>query len=291
MKKKFTMFMIGTVLTCTTFAGSIFAETSSKSNEIQVAAQTKVMKGVEMVSLREVSEKLGFTVTWNTKENTIYLDDGVMNTTLTVGVDSYYAASSTAIGMSAPQSFGSGPLLIDGKVYVPAEMFRALLGNAENAVETSNGAATFTKSVEDNTENKNDEGVQMPSPYTEHDSIEGLRAAVDFDFKIPTRLPAGYELSSMLDISNDVIDMRWSKENSEILYRVAKGEEQDISGDYNVYDHKLSINIGDTSITLKGNKDKIHVAIWQEGQRTYAITSTDGLSQQEVEGMIRSIHE
>lgn len=291
MKKKFTMFMIGTVLTCTTFAGSIFAETRSKSNEIQAAVQTKVVKGIEMVSLREVSEKLGFTVTWNAKENTIDLDDGEMNTTLTVGVDSYYASSSIAIGMSAPQSFGTGPLLIDGKVYVPAEMFCALLGNAENAVVISNGAATFTKSIEDNTENKNDDGVQIPSPYTEHDSIEDLRAAVDFDFKIPTRLPEGYELSGMFDISNDVVDIRWSKENSEMLYRVAEGEEQDISGDYNVYDNKLSINIGETSITLKGNKDKIYVVTWQEGQLTYAITSTDGLSQQEVEGMIRSIHE
>lgn len=289
MKKKFAMFMMSTVLTCTAFAGSAFAESNTKSSEIQVAAQTKVINGIEMVSLREVSEKLGFSVTWNAKENTIYLDDGIMNTTLTVGVDSYYAASSNAIGMTAPESLGSAPVLIDGKVYVPAKMFIALLGNTENAVVTSNGSTTFTKTLEDNTENKNDDGVQIPNPYTEHDSIEGLNDVVDFDFKIPTRLPVGYELSSMSDITNDVIDMRWSKENSEILYRVAKGEEHDISGDYNVYDNKLSINMGETPIVLKGNKDKFYVATWQKGQLAYAITSTDGLSQQEMEELITSI--
>lgn len=148
MKKKFTMFMVSTALVCTTFAGSLYAQNNMKANKMQATVQTKVVKGTEMVPLREVSEKLGFSVTWDAKDDTIYLDDGIMNTTLTVGVDSYYASSSQAIGMSAPQTLGMGPVLIEGKTYVPAEMFCALLGNEDKAVVTAKGVATFTKEIE-----------------------------------------------------------------------------------------------------------------------------------------------
>ena len=292
MKKKFTMFIVGTVLTCTTFAGSIFAESISKSSEMQAITQAKVIKGIQMVPLREVSEKLGFSVIWDTKENTIYLDDGIMNTTLTVGVDNYYASSSTAIGMSAPQTFGAGPLLIDGKVYVPAEMFCALLGNTENAVVISNGAATFTKSVENNTKNKNYEGEQIPNPYTEHDSIEGLKDAVSFQFSIPSKLPTGYDLSNMYDISNKVIDMRWRKGDAQIIYRVAQGEGEDISGDYNAYDQITSTDIGGIPILLKGTDDKIYVATWTNGDYTFSISVDsfgEGLEYHMITDMISSI--
>lgn len=144
MKKKFTMFIVSALLVGTTAGESIFASTNGKVNQITV--QTKEVKGVQMVPLRKVSEKLGFNVIWDGKEKSAKLDDGMMNTIVTVGRDSYYASSSTAIGMTAPQSLGIGPLLIEGTMYVPADMFWALLGNNENAVVVSNGTATITKS-------------------------------------------------------------------------------------------------------------------------------------------------
>lgn len=145
MKKKFTMSVIGALLVCMTFVESISAQTNLKSNQMRVVIQTTQIKGIDMVPLREVGEKLGFSIQWNATDHTIYLDDGLMNTTLTVGLDSYYAASSNAIGMSGPQSFGVEPILIGDKVYVPAEMFSALLGNNEDAVILSDGIITFTK--------------------------------------------------------------------------------------------------------------------------------------------------
>lgn len=84
-----------------------------------------------MVPLRAVAEKLGFVVQWN-GDGTIFMDDGKMNTTITLGEDLYQVTTSIkdAVGMSVPFSLG----MPGGKTYVPLTLFDALLGCQEGAV-------------------------------------------------------------------------------------------------------------------------------------------------------------
>lgn len=96
-----------------------------------VGAKTQVENGVVLVSLRAVAEELGFKVEWNGSDDSVKIDNGEVNTTLRIGVDSYYKASSTAIGLTAPFSFGAAPMLIDEKTYVPAELFGLLYSDSE----------------------------------------------------------------------------------------------------------------------------------------------------------------
>lgn len=189
MNKKITMYVASMLLGCTTLVGSIYAQTN---------LQSETIKDIEMVPLREVSEKLGFSVQWNGKENT-----------------------------------------------------------------------------------------QIFNPFTKHHSLEELKSAVGFEFDILANLPEGYELSSVSDMSNKMVDIRWSKENSQIIYRVAQGDEQDISGDYNKYSDVTSMNIGGTNVVLKGNDNKVYVATWHKDQLVHALTITDGLSKQEIEDLIK----
>ena len=67
--------------------------------------------GTVMVPVRKTAEALGFTVTWDGEHNGVKLDNGEVNTIIYIGTDSYYTASSTAIGMSAPESLGAAPVL------------------------------------------------------------------------------------------------------------------------------------------------------------------------------------
>ncbi len=53
------------------------------------------------------------------------------------GTDSYYMASSTAIGMSAPTALGAAPVLKNDVTYVPAELFNILLGQGSVTVSVS----------------------------------------------------------------------------------------------------------------------------------------------------------
>ena len=64
-----------------------------------------VSDGHLMISLRAVAEKLGFTVTWDAEYRGIALDNGTVNSKIAVGEDSYFAASSFAIGMSTLRPF------------------------------------------------------------------------------------------------------------------------------------------------------------------------------------------
>ena len=86
---------------------------------------------VLMLPLRAVCEALGFSVAWNEEDSSIKIDNGEVNTTVVIGVDSYYKASSKAIGLTAPFSFGAAPMLINDKTYIPAELLNLLFSNPE----------------------------------------------------------------------------------------------------------------------------------------------------------------
>lgn len=115
-----------------------------------------------MVPLRAVAEKLGFEVVWN-GDGTIFLDDGVMHSTITLGEDLYQVTTSVEgmVGMSAPFSLGMAPYAVDGVTYAPLGLFDALLGSQQGAVTMTAGAICL------NTDplGKN-ASVQIPSPLT-----------------------------------------------------------------------------------------------------------------------------
>lgn len=79
--------------------------------------------GLYMIPLRTVAEVLGFKVIWNADERTVSLDDGTAKTVIKIGTDSYYKASSKAIGLTQAKPLGAAPVLKDNKTYVPADLF------------------------------------------------------------------------------------------------------------------------------------------------------------------------
>jgi len=85
--------------------------------------------GLLMVPLRSTAVGLGFTVSWNGEDQSILLDDGTVKTTLYIGNDSYFKASSKAIGLTQSFQLGAAPILIDGSTYVPAALYNLLYSN------------------------------------------------------------------------------------------------------------------------------------------------------------------
>lgn len=103
-----------------------------------------VRNGNVMVPVRKVGEALGYTVTWDAAQPTkVKLDDGVTKTTVTIGEDSYYMASSQAIGMTQPKPLGTATMLVDGYTYVPAAMFHVL--NLDWTVTVTNGVLNISR--------------------------------------------------------------------------------------------------------------------------------------------------
>lgn len=84
-----------------------------------------------MVPLRIVSESLGFKVNWDSNIQGAYLDDGNVKTTVIVGKDGYFKASSKAMGLTQTFEFGAKPVLYLDRMFVPVEIFNLLYSDNE----------------------------------------------------------------------------------------------------------------------------------------------------------------
>lgn len=115
---------------------------------IQVDGKDLTAEACVYVPLRSVAEALGFTVEWS-KSGTL-VDNGIVHTTVILGVDRYQITTSkeNLVGMSAPFSLGAAPYSVNGVTYVPLGLFNALLGNKDDIISLDGNKIII------NTENK-----------------------------------------------------------------------------------------------------------------------------------------
>lgn len=111
----------------TPMAGTDFVTVTIQDKAIQLGGkELRNQDGLLMLPLRAVAEGLGFTVTWNGEDQSIFLDNGIVDTTLYIGQDSYFKASSQTIGLTQNFELGVAPTLIDDSTFVPASLFNLL---------------------------------------------------------------------------------------------------------------------------------------------------------------------
>lgn len=235
-----------------------------------------------MVPLRGVAEELGYDVSWNEGSRGIKLDNGEVNTIVYIGSDSYYMASSQAIGMSAPEALGAAPAIKDDMTFVPAKMFDILHGGSSYTSE--NGKIIFAKE-------KN--FVQMPNPFTEYKTIDEAKKALKFEAKLPSALPSEFKLEYVSVMSDDFLNLIYKSGEKEINYRTAVGAE-DISGDYTVYKTVKTVKIGDYDVEIRldgtdfeGNKSS--GAVWNDDGSSYSVYSNAGLSEADLVDIVKNI--
>ena len=252
------------------FSATAFAGTSSPYS-LNINGKAANGEVLVLVPLRETAEQLGFKVSYN--KGTILVDDGIMHTNLTIGENSYQVVTSNPdlVGMSAPFSLSSAPVITNGKTYVPIELFVPLTGNDSSIIKTDGSAISISKKAD----TKN-EDVQIPNPLTEHETLADLAKTVGFDVTLPT-LDKAYKETAFIDISGTIADVRFADDEDTITFRKAKGSD-DISGDNNTYKENKTIAVKDVSVSVKGN-DGINTATWQKDGFTYSFSSDKAMTQ------------
>lgn len=133
--------------------------------------------------------------------------------------------------------------------------------------------------------------AQIPNPFVDCETLEKAKQLAGFEISLPEKMPKGFTQNEICVIENNMIEVNYKNGDDEIYIRKAKGNE-DISGDYNEYNEKNTITVGDLNVTMRGNDDMIHVVIWNDGDYTYAIgTNNDGngIDKNFVNGMIKNI--
>lgn len=280
--------VICAILTCSVIltAASAMAKANGKAYTVKADSSVITLNEGEayeknshvMIPLRKVAEKLGFKVEWNGERQGVMLDNGEVNSTVYIGEDSYYMASSVAIGMSAPTSLGAAPELKGDLTYVPADIFKVLYCN-DGAVKIDGETIVINS--------KDENSVQIPNPFTEHETVENAKRALSFDPVIPTAVPDGYRLDYISTMSDNFIQLVYKNGENEFMYRMAKGTD-DISGDYNVYKNIKTVDTGNLKVTVRGN-DKMNGAVWTDGTYSYAVYSSEGISESDALKLVSSI--
>ena len=252
------------------FSATAFAGTSSPYS-LNINGKAANGEVLVLVPLRETAEQLGFKVSYN--KGTILVDDGIMHTNLTIGENTYQVVTNNPdlVGMSAPFSLSSAPVMTNGKTYVPIELFVPLTGNDSSIIKTDGSAISISKKAD----TKN-EDVQIPNPLTEHETLADLAKTVGFDVTLPT-LDKAYKETAFIDISGTIADVRFADDEDTITFRKAKGSD-DISGDNKTYKENKTIAVKDVSVSVKGN-DGINTATWQKDGFTYSFSSDKAMTQ------------
>lgn len=252
------------------FSATAFAGTSSPYS-LNINGKAANGEVLVLVPLRETAEQLGFKVSYN--KGTILVDDGIMHTNLTIGENTYQVVTSNPdlVGISAPFSLSSAPVMTNGKTYVPIELFVPLTGNDSSIIKTDGSTISINKKAD----TKN-EDVQIPNPLTEHETLADLAKTVGFDVTLPT-VDKAYKETAFIDISGTTADVRFADDEDTITFRKAKGSD-DISGDNKTYKENKTIAVKDVSVSVKGN-DGINTATWQKDGFTYSFSSDKAMTQ------------
>lgn len=236
--------------------------------------------GNVMVPVRAVAEKMGFTVGWDADNQAVTVGDETWEVMAYIGLDNYVGVSKTAIGMTAPQSYGSAPQLIEDTTFVPAKMFE-LMGYTYHAVGQF---VDFEKIGAAEDENN----VQIPNPFVSYESLADVKEVLSFDPVVPSALPAGFEQSEITSTGSDFLQIVYADgSGNRIVYRMAKGSE-DISGDYNTYKNNKEVKIGDLTVTMRGN-DNVSSAVWVDGGFAFSVSSDIEMEEAGVISMIESM--
>lgn len=230
---------------------------------------------VVMIPVRAVGEALGYTVTWVAEYPTeVRLDNGTVKTTITIGEDLYFMASSTAIGMSKPSPLGVAPVAEHGVTYVPMDLF-GLLGNG---VVKKDNVISFSKE-------KGDNMTQIPNPMKKHETIEEAAKAANVTLGKLPNIPETFSDVTYYAVGGDMLHVIYKSGDIRMIYRQAKGD-KDTSGDYTVYPEVKTATIAGLTVTTKGADGNISVATWQNGGYSYSLGSDLAVSVETLTAML-----
>ena len=101
----------------------------AEPTEKTVTVKTRTVGETVCLPLRETAEGLGFTVEWNAAERSVHLTNGAIQSTVSIGIDSYYYVTAIPgmVGMIAPSELGCAPFIdAQSRTIVPAAFFELL---------------------------------------------------------------------------------------------------------------------------------------------------------------------
>ena len=128
--------------------------------------------------------------------------------------------------------------------------------------------------------------ARMANPFVRTDTINEAAAGAGFSFLAPEEID-GYSISEISYIKDSMIQIIYG---NDLEIRVRKSvSEDDITGDYNVYNINEEKEIAGMNVNVRANADGIHTVSWTDGGYSYAFMTGYGMSDASAEALIQAM--
>lgn len=132
--------------------------------------------------------------------------------------------------------------------------------------------------------------IAIANPWSNWDSLEEAEAAAGFSFGLPEKIADRYEAAEYRTMNRQLIEVIYRDHETEVRVRKAKGEGQDISGDYNTYDTCTEENIDGGTVTTYRNSGSngVKQLIFCQND-SWSITAPEGFAGDDNHDFVSSI--
>ena len=152
-----------------------------------------------------------------------------------------------------------------------AETAAAEEAGTETAAEAVTQAGAEAAAEAATEEEPEETGTQIPNPYVDYETLEEACEAAGVSLRLPDSIE-GYERIDYQAIDGQTVNVIYTAaDGSMLLIRKAKGSE-DISGDYNEYEHNSEQTINDIDVQVRGDGDTLSAAVWYDNGEAYSMT-------------------
>lgn len=108
-------------------------------------------------------------------------------------------------------------------------------------------------------------------------SLQELSGLVGFEVTTEFSLPFEVEKITYCSYWNEMAEIEYSGRECFAIYRQSIGSD-DNSGDYNTYSDMVEIAVNNQNVTLKGNDGAYVLGIWTDGNHSYSLSISPGVS-------------
>lgn len=129
---------------------------------------------------------------------------------------------------------------------------------------------------------------QGGNDMVEYATIGELSDAVGFSIPQINKIPFAVKQVTFTAYGKELGESNYRNNENAIIFRKSVGKEEN-SGNYNEYSNIKDVLINKHKITIKGDSNRFYLAIWQNSGYSYSLQSSDGVSEDEMLEMLKSI--
>lgn len=128
------------------------------------------------------------------------------------------------------------------------------------------------------------------NPVQNYTSAEELSKAAGFNVPEIKSLPFKLSETEYMTLGEGFAQITYLSDDDRLIYRKSTDKE-DNSGNYNPYDYVGEVSVNDIKVTVKGTKEALNLAIWNDGTYEHSISVEKAVDKDVMIKMIEEVME